>query len=608
MQIGPVVNKTFRFVNEEMQRKQLLLFLGGSVVAFILEMLASLFNGYFSIIASRIWFLSIIAFALFFIAVVVKQVIDDVRGRKFFLPVIFLFVFAFFAFQIGNFYFSDLSYESTQEVVSGLNAFEQPDWNYTGTGFTGYPIKQYLINAIPTIIFGRSFFSLNLGFALPFLMGLTLLFIELRKFLTKIGIDEKFSILPIFMISFCPLVDEFYYIFEQTLTPVCYTMIVIALFLRFIRNRTFLSVSMLTISACMLPFLYTPALAFLGLFTVIMLYHALLGFIGRSRYVDREKKNQNYLFAALASGIMPVLFFCCTVVAKRNDRFLSGYGDNYSAEKQGEYIKAFARFFVDGDSIFWGVFGAVILIYLIASLTFRFKLHDAVIALWAIVTAFMSFMLPGVAILFNFFYVPASLAQRSMVIVPVLAVSSLFALTGFIRKHTVRIRNDALAVFSVAFMLFGVNSLFSTHTACEYNNYIQHMKYIVKYCQEATERYGTAYDDEFVIEVHTQNNLLQHAWDFTGYFFPNAKIYVFPTEQFGGISIYDTIFPKYIFSESETTENYYYSKFSLQEYKNVRFDEDTKIYFGYFGPDFSYVDQYDDAYIIKYNLQQYKHT
>ena len=47
-------------------------------------------------------------------------------------------------------------------------------------------------------------------------------------------------------------------------------------------------------------------------------------------------------------------------------------------------------------------------------------------------------------------------------------------------------------------------------------------------------------------------------------------------------------------------------EFESKEFKNIRYNEDTKIYFQYIEPDYNYVDQYNQEYINKYNLQKYQ--
>ena len=605
-----LLRKTSLFVFGSFRKTQFLVFAVGAAFTYILELVAYLASksdsvNVAAIMASRLWMFGYIAFVISFIGIVVIQIREDSRNRNYLMPAIFCLILVFFIFQIGNYNFSELSYESTQETVSGLEAFKKTDWNYTGMGFTGYPIKQYLIYAIPSLFLGRSLFALNLGFAIPFLIGLTLLFIELRKFLKFRGLDEKFALLPIFMISFFPYIDEFYYIFEQTLTPVSYSMIIIALFLHVIRRPSLFSFSLFAFNVCLLPFLYTPTLAFMGLVLVICLYHAIMVFLGKSAYSQKRKRDFNYMIAVAICAVLPVFFFICTLISKREDDFLTPLGENVSAETLRNYYRSLAGFFVDSSSVFFGIFGVIVLIYLLASLTMRIKFHNLIIALWCIATAVFSFMLPGASHQFGFNYDPLILAQRFMVAVPVVAVACLLTASDYLSKHDISIRKDVLAVISLAFLLFGVNSLFTTHRGNLFVNYTQNMRFITKYFQEVTSYHGVNYDDEFCIVIHSDNNLYANPYDYMRYFFPNAKVYRFPINDAGGISIYDAIFPRFVISESEDVENYYQLDFSSRDFRNSRFDTTTTLYFYYIEPDYDYVSFYDQEYIEKYNLQAY---
>ena len=607
--ISTTLIKSSAFIFGEFQKKQFIVFSIGAALTFILELVSYLLSkshdNSFSIVASRLWMLGLIAVIISFIGIIAMQIRDDIKNKKVLLPIIFLLIVVFFSFQVGNFYFSDLSYESTQEVNAGLEAFKNVDWNYTGTGFTGYPIKQYLMNAIPSILFGRSFFALNAGFAIPFILGLTILFIELRRFLKFIGSDERLAILPILMISFCPYIDDFYYIFEQTLTPVSYSMIVIALFLRVIRRPSLFSFSLLAFNACMLPFLYTPALALMGLVMVITLYHALMVFLGKSEYSKRDKRDLKYIISVAITGILPILFFVCTLINKRHDDFLSPLSDETSKDVIKSYYHGLISFFVDSSSIFFGIFGAIVLIYLLASISMRIRFHNLIISLWCFATAYFAFMLPGASKRFGFNYDLNVLEQRCMVIVPILAVAILFSTLNFIKKHNISMKNSAVIIVSLAFLLFGVNTLFTQHKGFAYNNYIQNMKYMIKYSQDMLDEKGIKYDDEFCLIIHSDNGLFHSPTDFARYFYPNAKIYRFPINDAGGISIYDAIFPKFVITESKDTENYYYLEFTERKFKNIRYDSNPELYFRYIDPDYSYVSMYSQDYIIKYNLQQY---
>ena len=601
-----IFNVLTEFLFKPLGKFQFIVFTAYGGLTILLELLSYLLGGFFSIVASRLWFAGFILFVLGFIYIVISKIRQDSINKVYLLPVLFLVILLFFGFQIGNYGFSDLGYESPQQAVSGLEALEQTDWNYTGTGFTGYPVKQYILNALPSVVMGRSFFALSFGFAFPFLMGLTLLFIELREFLRAAGKDEKLAMLPILMISFCPFVDEYYYIFEQTITPISYAMIVIALLLRAVRQPSLFSFLLLLWNVCMLPFLYTPALAFLGLVFVILVYHAVLVFLEKSKFsAPKGNFKLYYVFSVVFTAVAPMLFFVCTLFKKREDRFLTPYSEDFNPDTLKEYFSAFKKFFIEADSAFFGIFGAFVLVYMVAAFTLRIRRYHLVVSLWCIATSFFSFMLPGVAARFVFYYDVSVLAQRNLVIVPVLAVCILLAVIELIGAHTIQIRNDILAVICVAFFLYGFNSLFTIHKSFTYDNYIQSMKYIIKYCQEVTEYHGIDYDDKFVIAIHSDNGLFDHPYDYTRYFFPNAIVCNFPTESYSGVSIYDVIYPRFCFSESEITQDYYYTDFKSRVFHNCRFDEDTTLYFHYIDPGYDYVDQYDESFIAEHNLWSY---
>ena len=592
------------FLTGALDKKQFIaLLIYGSLTIF-LELMSYIVGGVFSIIASRLWIAGFILFVLAFIGIVCKQIKADSENKVSLLPILFLVVVVFFAFQIGNYGFSDIGYESPRQVVSGLDALEETDWNYTGWGFTGYPIKQYILNALPSVFLGRSFFALSLGFAFPFLMGLILLFIELRKFLKAVGADENFAILPILMIAFCPYVDEFYYIFEQSMTPISFCMIIVALFLRVVRKPSLLSFVLLFWNVCMLPFMYTPALALMGLVLVLFVYHGVLVLLGKSFCSVYEGKMKVYYSTSLfVAAAAPVICFACTLLKEREDRFISGYGEDGDPEKIKEFFTAFKTFFIQGDSAFFGVFGAFVLIYMVCALTLRLKRYHIIVSLWCIATSFFSFMLPGVSEVYNFYYKTSVLAQRNLVIIPVLAVCMLTAVIECLQGKELHFRKDLLSIVCVSFFLFGFNSLFYVHKVFTDNNYIQNMKYIIKYCEEVTEYHGCNYDDEFVLALHFNNGYFSNPYNYTQYFFPNAKVCTFTAEEYSGVSIYDVIYPRFCFSESAATQNYYNASFKNRSFHNYRYGEDTTLYFFYMDPKYDYIDQYDEAFIEEHNLR-----
>ena len=128
------------------------------LVTAVLEVLAYAFGGVLSAIASRIWLAEGILLLGIFLFNAVKQVISDIKNKKFMVLICFAVLLAIFISCIGNLAVSDINPDSCVQASAGLDSFALPDWGYTGKGFLGYPNRQYLLAAIPSVLFGRSVF------------------------------------------------------------------------------------------------------------------------------------------------------------------------------------------------------------------------------------------------------------------------------------------------------------------------------------------------------------------------------------------------------------------------------------------------------------------
>ena len=147
------------------------------------------------------------------------------------------------------------------------------DWNYTGTAFLGYPNRQYLIAALPAVFLGRSITALHLGFAYPFLIGLVMLFAEIKNWLKDWGINENLSLIPVYALPAFRFIPEYFMNFEQAITPVALTMMGNALFLKLYRKPTFVGFIGLSWVGCLFCDSYTPAVASLGLLLCFLLLY-----------------------------------------------------------------------------------------------------------------------------------------------------------------------------------------------------------------------------------------------------------------------------------------------------------------------------------------------
>lgn len=248
------------------------IFVGYLLFISLLELLAYTQGGVFSVIASRIWlFTGFLCFAVFLCNVGI-QIVSDVKEKKFFVSIGYFLLIAFLFYFIGNVSYSDINADAAQQVAAGLHSFKVSDLNYTGIAFLGYANRQYIIAALPALMFGRNIFTLHLGFASLFLIGLTMMFLEFRNWLKLRNLSENLALFPVYAMVAFRFIAEYYMNFEQAITPVCLTMMGIALFMKMYRVPNLCTAISLAWVGCFYCDSYTPILASLELLGIFLLY------------------------------------------------------------------------------------------------------------------------------------------------------------------------------------------------------------------------------------------------------------------------------------------------------------------------------------------------
>jgi hypothetical protein len=132
-----------------------------------LEALAYLVHGPFEWTAARLWALGGCGFVGLGVVAIARAVAGSVRDRCL-TSLIMVLALGFVAlWGISGVDHVQIQHEATQQIADGLEASQQPGWGYTGIGFLGYPNRQYLVTAVPSLP-RRGLPALRLGFALPF--------------------------------------------------------------------------------------------------------------------------------------------------------------------------------------------------------------------------------------------------------------------------------------------------------------------------------------------------------------------------------------------------------------------------------------------------------
>lgn len=546
--------------------RRALCFLGYVAAVSVLELLAYLQKGIFSVMAFRIWLLSGAVCLVQFFWEAGKQVVSDIKYRKVFLPVGFLLVLGIFAALIGNLSFSDISFEATQQAAEGLSSLKMPDGRYTQTGFLGYPNRQYILNALPAALFGRNILTLQLGFALPFLIGVTALFLELRAWLREKNWWEETALLPVASLLTLPYLAEYYRFYEQTLSPVAFGMLGVALLMRLYRKTDLWGVFAITWVGCMCCCLYTPALAFFGfllVFLVLCGWEKLRGQKGvktteqeeapPGETMEREEAPRVAATAktkALEETVLLAAAVVCMCVFFLAGRIAGGNTDIGGIRKGVSLAdvtwRAWIAFFFDLDGQFFGIHLGTVLLYIVLSLAGRLGLRNFLTAGWMLLTVSFARLFAGYTA-----YSQALENQRDMVILPVVVAAVFFAVwtkaaklladtkQGREESETVAARgqNRILAAALSVYLFAGCINLGREHHIFVYYRYVQPLKYAIEYTEGILSEEGLADTAEFNWVIYTDNKLQRNLRDYACFFYPNAHCYApEPGEEPKGIN------------------------------------------------------------------------
>lgn len=553
--------------NVNLQYKILYVYLA---VISVLEVLAYKFGGLFSVLASRIWFagglLSVLVFFLY-IAVNVKK---DCLNKDY-LSVAGIFgIVIFYVFYIGNLNYSDVSYEACLQLAAGVDALKQADWNYTGTAFIGYPCRQYVAGAIPTAIFGKSVFSLHLGYAYPFLIGIVAMFYEVKKCLEDRQVKGALALIPVYSVLGFRFVAEYYMTFEQVITPISFTMIAAALYIRYRRKKETAVLFMLSWCGCYMADAYVPVLASMALLLFFIFADAVFECVFDLKRKSFIKKMDSSFWARIAVIFNVCVFFGSTFLLKREDRISDTRTDLSLTECA---YQSWRDFLTDTHAHFLGFFSGIVVLYIVMALCFAFTLYDFVVAAWILLVVLSSNYLAGVAT-----YSGAHIIHRAMIIIPVVLLAIFRIMIEIIRKYKIEIKSATLVIYVVFMVVTGAYSHSQPHQSFVYLTNVRSMKNLMPYACEVIKESGVDSDDEFSIILCTDDILKSNIWDYGAYFWPNAK----KISKGSDVMVNEELIeaeglkkPVFIFAEDNRLSEQYGFETGEKVYHSNRFDEDV---------------------------------
>lgn len=543
----------------------------------MLELLAYGKEGIFSFLASRLWLITAVVLFILFCGSVVNMMYEDIRNKRYFPVAGYLCMLGFLLFFVGNIGYGDINADATQQVGAGLNSFFVPDWNYTGVAFLGYANRQYLLNAIPALLFGRSIRALHMGFAGLFLIGLSMLYMEFKAQLKRYELNESLALVPCYAVLAFRFIGEYYLNFEQAITPVALTMIGIALFLRLCRKMDFVTVVALTWVGCFCCDSYTPAIASLGLLVCFLVLHGIDIYRkhreNRSPGKATKERRDTFLRIQVLFGSVGTLcsFFIATLMGTRQDRLNSVREDmNPLSMAKDVWIS----FFSDEHAVFFGVFLGIVLLYLIFALTGKLKFYDFVVGVWVLGVVLFAELLEGYTA-----YEKAWILQRNMIIIPVLVTAIfLWIVRGFV-QYRVQVSRKYIASILLLLGIIVTGNFKEEHQSFVYFRYVQPMKYMIACAEELLEEKGISDESEINIVLVTDSVLQSNIYDYAAFFYPNANTYAITSTA--ELPDMDWDRRTFVFAESEVVlRRLTIDDAESRTYNNVRYKTEIIWYYG----------------------------
>lgn len=236
----------------------------GCSVLVTLEVLAYLQGGMYSTIAAVIWFCLI----LLAIPIVLSQIVctfnDLLTRRQCGILIALLLALTLLIYPL---FLHTIDWEAAYQVHEGTLKLNEQTFGYTDSGFLGYPARQYSLVALPSVIFGRHFWTLHLGYALPFILG----FLLFCSGLISVGVPSYLALIASLLLLTSEHLVSSYLRFEQLILPPAFTLLLVGELLHHVTRPSVVTLLATTTIALLLSASYTP-----GLSTIVLVIAAMI--------------------------------------------------------------------------------------------------------------------------------------------------------------------------------------------------------------------------------------------------------------------------------------------------------------------------------------------
>lgn len=383
-----------------------------------------------------LWVLSFIYFLIFLI----KSWLTIFKHKYY--PIFTILVLLLFSVFIFKSIPKMISYngESSQEIACALyNIDNYADYGYNKTCLYGYPSRQYLVPALPSLIFGRSLISLNTGGSIYLILGLLIFSSNALKYLKFSRHGDLITALVLGSLLHFHFFNYFAFVFEQSIFPFSFGLIIAGLVLDYLNNENKFPKYLFGFCFFYLAYSYTPSLALIPL---------LMFFLAQN-----IKKNENKSWISWVIIILiPLIILPISFIHRTDINFF----DQTSSLSIvfSDISKGFYHLFINTiDESYVTQFMFPFFVLLILLPIFRpFGFFSIVIFIWTLLTIVMSILSKGLMFYPVFFRV-----HRSIIIIPILITYLIY----FIKEREIKINQRWLGVLLFLVIIFGSINFFS---------------------------------------------------------------------------------------------------------------------------------------------------
>lgn len=362
----------------------------------------------------------------------------------YFLPVILVL------FDIDGVTYTMINTESTQQIGDILAlVHERSDCGIFSMAFLGgaYPARQYLLAALPTLLFGKGLVTLRIGYGALYLIGYLSFLSALRAYLKNMNsaYPELISSFAAMMIALGNYPLLFARIFEQTIVPLSLTLFFLAGLLFFLVRPSPFPALCIMWSLGLMPYSYTPSLAFWTLAMILLAYFCR----------PYTKTRTAILSASMVYGLVTLT---TSLFMRRTNsnltQFLAVGTDTKlnASDWLYRFLDGLDATFGFGDSLIPAplVFGCLIILYIsLRQRDYRFLLLIS----WAVASLIAALAMSGFC-----WRPPIYDVHRAMIILPPISAAFALYLAGYWPRF-VTTQNEALVrvplILSLVLMILG---------------------------------------------------------------------------------------------------------------------------------------------------------